>query len=127
MPSIRPELIRQGELWAGLKQLDECSNPTLRWILHGFDQNFEKKLEQIKGTWNSKIRSFYREVLSLNTKNTPIHTTYKLDDNGRFIRLVEAEFPDLDFAEFVALRRYIAEVKEVEKYYTKMKIQNSGK
>ena len=59
MPSIRPASIRQAELWQGLEQLGECRNPTLRWILHGFDENFEKKLHELKTTWNQKVRAYY--------------------------------------------------------------------
>jgi hypothetical protein len=105
-------------LWSGLSQMEGCRNPTLRWILHGFDQNFEKNLDELKTTWNQRIRDYYRDVLSLNTRRAPIRTTYKLDDNGRFIQLIEDNFPDLDFAELVALRRYVDEVERVNKYYS---------
>lgn len=125
MPSIRPESIRQAELWQGLEQLGECRNPTLRWILQGFDQNFEKKLHELKTTWNQKIRTYYRDVLSLNTRETPLQVIWKLDDNGWFIRLVEERYPDLDFAELVALRRYITEAKQVDGYFTDMIAQNA--
>ena len=125
MTTIPPELIRQADLWPGLEQLGECQNPTLRWILHGFDQNFEKKLHELKTTWNQKIRSYYREVLSLNTRESPLQATWKMDDNGNFIRLVEDRYPDLDFAELVALRRYLAEADLVEGYFTDMVARNA--
>ena len=125
MTTIHPESIRQADLWPGLAQLGECQNPTLRWILHGFDQNFEKKLHELKTTWNQKIRSYYREVLSLNTRESPLQATWKLDDNGNFIRLVEDRYPDLDFAELVALRRYLAETDLVEGYFTDMVARNA--
>ena len=118
MPSIRPASIRQAELWQGLEQLGDCRNPTLRWILHGFDENFEKKLRELKTTWNQKARAYYRDVLSLNTRETPLQVTWKLDDNGGFIRLVEERYPDLDFAELVALRRYLAEAERVDCYFS---------
>ena len=117
MPGIRPEFICQAELLQGLKQLNYCSNPTLRWIVHGFEKNFQKKLHELKTTWNQKVRAYYRDVLSLNTRETPLQVIWKLDDNGCFIRLVEDRYPNLDFAELVTLRRYIAEAKQVEQYF----------
>ena len=118
MPRTRPASIRQAELWQSLEQLGYCRNPTLRWILHGFDENFEKNLHELKTTWNQKARAYYRDVLSLNTRETPLQVTWKLDDNGGFIRLVEERYPDLDFAELVALRRYLAEAKRVDGYFS---------
>ncbi len=118
MTSVRIRTKRQGELWKELDELEECRNPTLQWILHGFDEKFEEKLDQLKTTWNQKIRAYYRDALSLSTKKAPILVTYKLDDNGTFVRLIEELYPNLDFAELVALRRYIAEVKRVKSYFT---------
>ena len=120
MTSIRPESVQQAELWSDLERLGECQNPTLRWILHGFDENFEKKLHELKTTWNQKIRYFYREVLSLNTRASPLQVNWKLDDNGTFIWLIEDRYPELDFAELVALRRYITEADRVEGYISDM-------
>ncbi len=125
MPRNRMESLRQPEIRQGLQLLDQCRNPTLRWILEGFDQNFEKKLHELKTTWNQKIRAFYRDVLSLNTRETPLQVTWKLDDNGGFIRLIEQRYPDLDFAELVALRRYLAEAKRVDRYFADMLSQNA--
>ena len=88
--------VRQGELWSGFDQLEECRNPTLQWILRGFDQNFEQKLHELKTTWNHKIRAFYRDVLSLNTRHSPLQVSYKLDDNGSFIKLIEDQYPKLN-------------------------------
>ena len=62
--------------------------------------------------------AYYRDVLSLNTRETPLQVTWKLDDNGGFIRLVEERYPDLDFAELVALRRYLAEAERVDGYFS---------
>lgn len=114
---------RQGDFWSGLEQLEDCRNPTLRWILHGFDEHFEHKLHELKTTWNHKIRAFYRDVLSLTTKHAPLQVIYKLDDNGAFIKLVEDQYPALDFAEFVALRRYLSEVDRVEAFYVDLAAQ----
>ncbi len=125
MPGIRPETIQQSELWQDLKRLQECRNPTLRWILHGFDENFEKKLHELKTTWSQKIRAYYRDVLSLNTRETPLQITWKLDDSGGFIRLVEERYPELDFAELVALRRYITETKRVDRFFVDVSAHNA--
>src|SRR3989344_1893405 len=112
--SINVDTIRQGDRLPGFGQrLEGCRNPTLRWILYGFDKNFGKKLDEARTTWNQKIREYYRDVLSLNTKYAPIRTTYMPDDNGVFIRLIDKEYPDLDFAELVALKRYVGEAEKV--------------
>ena len=100
------------------QRLEGCRNPTLRWILYGFDKNFGKKLDEARTTWNQKIREYYRDVLSLNTKYAPIRTTYMPDDNGVFIRLIDKEYPDLDFAELVALKRYVGEAEKVLAYFS---------
>lgn len=97
--------------------LYNCYNPTLRWILHGFEENFEKKLRTLKKNWNQNIRDFYRDKLSLNTRKTPLRVIWRLDDNGDFIRTIEEEYPDLDFAELAALRRYLDEAKRVDEYF----------
>ena len=115
---MHSESLRQGDLWPELSQLGGCRNPILKWILNGFDKHFDSNLTELKTTWNQSIRTFYRDVLSLNTKKSPLHTHWKLDNNGRFIQLIEDRYPSLDFAELVALRRYVVEVENVEAYFT---------
>ena len=102
----------------GLGQLKDCRNPTLKWILSGFDENFDHKITELKTTWNQKVRTFYRESLSVNTKKFPLTISWKLDDHGTFIRLIEDNYPNLDFAEFVALRKYVAEAENVKAYFS---------
>lgn len=120
MPGIGSATLRQKELWDDLHYLTRCKNPTLRWILSGFESNFEQKIYELKTVWNQKIRTYYRDVLSLNTKNTPLTVTYRLDDNRKFIQLIENHFPELDFAELVAFKRYINEAEKVMPYFTDM-------
>ena len=116
MTSTRQASIRPIPLH-GWKHLYDCRNPTLRWILYGFDENFVKSLQALKNHWNNSIRDFYRDKLGLNTRNTPLRVTWRLDDNGDFIRTIEEEYPELDFAELVALRRYLDGAKRVDKYF----------
>ena len=52
--------------------------------------------------WNQKIRSYYRDLLSLDTRENTHKVTCKLPDDGSFIRIVEDRYPNLDFAEIVA-------------------------
>ena len=115
MPNPPSVVIEQAELW---QHLDSCHNPTLRWILSGFAEHFEKKLHELKTTWNQKVRAYYRDVLSLNTRESPLQITWKLDDNGDFIGLVEERYPNLDFAKLVALRRYLDEIEKVDGYFS---------
>jgi len=116
---------RQSELWSSLNQLEACRNPTLRWILLGFEEKFEQKIFAVKNTWNQKIRSFYREVLSLNTRESPLQVTWLLDDNGAFIELIETRYPDLDFERLVAFRRYLSEVGRVQNYFDDLVAQEA--
>jgi len=101
----------------GMRVLEGRRNPTLNWILNGFGENFEHKLNTVKKTWNQKIRNFYRDILSLSTRDNPIQATFLVDDDGRFTDLIEKYYPGLDFAEMVALKRYVSEVDRVEQYY----------
>jgi len=118
MTSVRPESIGQRIQLPEIGQLGDCRNPTLRWILSGFDENFDHKITELKTTWNQKVRAFYRETLSVNTKKSPLTISVKLDDHGAFVRLIEKSYPYLDFAEFVALRKYVAEAENVKAYFS---------
>ncbi len=117
MTSTRQASIRPIEPLHGWEHLYDCRNPTLRWILYGFDENYEKTLLALRKHWSNSIRDFYRDKLSLNTRNTPLRVAWRLDDNGDFIRTIEEEYPELDFAELVALRRYLKEAKRVDRYF----------
>lgn len=118
MTSTRQASIRPIEPLHGWEHLYDCRNPTLRWILYGFDENYEKTLLALRKHWNNSIRDFYRDKLSLNTRKTPLRVAWRLDDNGDFIRTIEEEYPELDFAELVALRRYLKEAKRVDGYFS---------
>ncbi len=117
MPSIYLNKNRNKYLSEELSILSDCANPTLRWILSGFD-DFEKRIDEIKKSWSPKVREFYRDVLNLKTKKNPIKTIYRLDNNGKFIRLIEENFPDLNFSELISLQQFLHELNHVKPYYT---------
>jgi len=92
-------------------------NPTLRWILKGFDERYQEKIELIQKTWSPKIRNFYRDFMGLRTSQKPLRVDFPLDDNGTFITMVEQNFPELDLREFLQLKNFLAVAQSTEGYF----------
>lgn len=100
-----------------LQHYRSAKNPTLQWILHGFEPKFGERLHELRVNWNQRIRAYYREVLGLSTASNPLKVSFSLDDGGEFLRLIEEEFPDLNFEALVALNKYRFEAEEVAQYF----------
>ena len=91
----------------------DVQNPTLRWILSGFSENWEGDVKALKGVWASKSREFLARSTGMRAPKTGFPFTVQLDWKGQFVSLIEQHYPNLDFRELVALKRFAAATDEL--------------
>lgn len=102
-------------------------NQSVLRLIDKYEEQYSHLFKKIKDDWNPKIRSFMKDTLGLrlnkkyiNALNNPdsfIHLIIKPDCGDEFVRLIDKNFPDLDFDEFVSLRNYLYAANNSKRYF----------
>lgn len=97
----------------------DYSNPTSQRILQEFEHRHASVFEQAKTRWNVRTREFLREIIRVRLLDSgpelyggkaapiPVAISLRPDNNGQFLRLVDAYYPRLDFLEFIRMRAFL--------------------
>ena len=102
-------------------------NKSVSYLLREYERTHLDEFKKVRSEWSPRIREFLREEtgLKLQSKrckdiyhlNDAVEVTFKPDKDNQFVKLIDEEYPDLDFNEFSKLRKFSEEIAEASGYF----------
>lgn len=87
-------------------------NSSVLQLIREFESKHKDAFENVKSFWNQGIREFHRDMTGLKldrrnltiSKGTSVNVKFLPDGEDMFIKLIDDNYPDLDFLEYSRLR-----------------------
>jgi hypothetical protein len=102
-------------------------NKSIHQLEADWRKKYEKVFDSVKREWQPVIRDFMRDETGLSMhqkraekkilKDTNLNFDFVADTEWEFFKLIDEEFPDLDFNELIANRELQTVFQETEKFY----------
>lgn len=100
------------------------NNQSILELVKDFEKKYSNIFKKVKKDWNNTIREFLRDStgLKLRTKNSfdvSVEIIIKPDRNDEFIKLIDENFPDLNFFEYKQLKEFLEIAKNTKDFFKK--------
>ena len=102
-------------------------NNSVRWLIGDFEREYQPLFNKVKSQWLPAIREFLREETGLRMhqkivgykikKDSNVSFNFVPDRHDTFIKLVDENYPDLDFNEYSIFRSLKSELTNAKFFF----------